>query len=149
MPQGESALIQACCAYLEGNGSLPHITRPGDQQLHILKDVVNSSNLPKRGKIKGEFMGELDRRYNKLKRLASALAGAKIDMPYGPHVTLPNEATRYSGRMIDFKITGVEPRFGYQSSRKWCVLLVELNIPGQGYSRRWGTQSLHMSIGQR
>lgn len=146
--------IQAFAEYINGRRSLPTVTNPGEHRLHDLKPVVEASGLPQRGKVNGGHggyrLGNLDKRWAKMKEVATALLGRKVTMEHGMHVTLPAAASRSLGQTFDFRITGVRPKFGYSGgANKYVALLVEMNIPGKGWSDHFHGQHLHMSIGLR
>jgi len=147
--------ISALAEYVRSNGrsALPTVTNPSERRLHGLKAVVEASGLPQSGTVNGGHggyrLGNLDTRWARLKEVATALLGRKVAMEYGMHVTLPAAASQYRGRTFRFRVVGVRPKFGYSGGNKYVALLIEMDIPGKGWSDHFHGQQLHMSIGRR
>lgn len=145
--------IQAFAEYVNGRRPLPTVTDPSERRLHDLKAVVEASGLPQSGTVNGGHggyrLGNLDERWGKLKGVATALLGRRVAMDHGMHVTLPAAASKSRGRTFHFRIIGVQPEFGYGGGNKYVALLIEMDIPGKGWSDRFHGQHLHMSIGMR
>lgn len=152
-PSARKSPIPAFADYVNGRCPIPSVANPGEHRLHDLKKVVEECGLPQSGRVNGGRgsyrLGNLDKRWEKLKGVATALLGRKVAMKQGMHVTLPAAASKFLGRKFDFRITGVKPRFGWSGGTQYVALLVQIRIPGKGWSDQFHGQQLHMSIGLR